>query len=765
MSLTDVEAAAEGLAEESGEVEADLEAAASAVIQAEGESEVGSPLRLASACAMSSVGAAVMIGGIFQGAGGRVYACVFALAGIGLGLLAARLRRASTALSLIAVGLFASGLLATLPTGYSNLVHVKAAVSLATREGSILRPPVEFLPGWHAIVGWLMATTGLVSIWTALVVKRQSLGLLLPLPLAAIAGISVPKSAQVASGIVVLVLFAASLGLVSGMGSGGEDEIKRPLSYELRRAAKSILFLGVVSAALVGLSRTHVLFPAPVINPTQQAQLPKTVPLTSATTNRVLFDVRSKVTGPWRIGSLDVYDGTDWRLPPEAQAQIRPVPRSGVVDSTLPTGETATFTVQGLTGAILPTLPNTVGIVASGPQLAYDARGGNIRLLEGQVSAGFTYTVAAAPLPKVTALESDTRPLPGSIRQFLQVPAPPPAVRALINQLKGANKWDTFNSLREWILQNVTVEGEGQPVAVPPSEVANLIDGSKQGTPFQIVAAQALLARWVGVPSRIGYGFDGGRLVNQLRQVTPANASTFVEVYFPGYEWLPVIGTPVHAKATSSSGPQQPSGAQAAPVFGTNIFVPIPTPPASVFALQLAQGIGIGLGVLALLVLLYLCFPAFRKSLVRSRRRAAARAAGPAARVALAYAEWRDLATDLGYRHPSDTPLGFLTRVTPDDEHTELAWLTTRVLWGDLQGAATDSEAGAAEELSRVLRRRLSQAHPMTARLMAATSRLSEREPWAPDLVRSLSEGTEFQTPRPEGAAVVGAAGARGGDR
>ncbi|MHB1911954.1 MAG: transglutaminase family protein, partial [Acidimicrobiales bacterium] len=650
MSLTDVEAAAEGLAEESGEVEADLEAAASAVAEVQIESEAGSPLRLATACAMSSLGAAVMIGGIFQGAGGRIYACVFAVAGVGLGVVASRLRRASTALPLIALGLFAAGLLAALPTGYSNLVHVKAAVSLATREGSILRPPVDFLPGWHAIVGWLMATTGLVSIWTALVVKRQSLGLLLPLPLAAIAGISVPKDAQVASGIVVLVLFAASLGLVSGLGSNREEDVRRPLGYELRRAAKSVVFLAVVSAALVGLSRTHVLFPAPVINPTEQAQLPKTVPLTSSTTTRVLFDVRSKVTGPWRIGSLDVYDGTYWRLPPEAQAQIKPVPRSGVVDSTLPTGETATFTVEGLTGAILPTLPNTVGIVASGPELAYDARGGNIRLLQGQAPRGFTYTVAAAPLPKVTALESDSRPLPRSIRQFLQVPPAPPAVRALINQLKGTNKWDTFNSVREWILQNVTVAGEGQPVAVPPSEVVNMIDGSKQGTPFEIVAAQALLARWVGVPSRIGYGFDGGRLINQLRQVTPANASTFVEVYFPGYEWLPVIGSPVHAKATSTTGPQQPSGAQAAPVFGANIFVPVPTPPASVFALQLAQGIGIGIGVLALLALLYLAFPAFRKSVVRSRRRSAARAAGPAARVALSYAEWRDLATDLGYK-------------------------------------------------------------------------------------------------------------------
>ena len=28
-------------------------------------------------------------------------------------------------------------------------------------------------------------------------------------------------------------------------------------------------------------------------------------------------------------------------------------------------------------------------------------------------------------------------------------------------------------------------------------------------TPYEIVAAEALLARWAGVPARIGFGFDG----------------------------------------------------------------------------------------------------------------------------------------------------------------------------------------------------------------------------------------------------------------
>ena len=697
------------------------------------------PGRAALACLLSSAGAGVMVGGIFQGAGGRVYSAVFAALGVGLGWVASRLRRGGTALAVVVVGIFVAGLVAVIPSGFTNLIHLRQAVATASHEGSLLRPPVSFLPGWHAVVGWLCATTGLVAAWIALVLQRAPVGLLAPLPLAAIAGISVPKDAQVASGIVVVVLFCAGLGLLyAPSGEGGEN---RPSAgFEIRRALRSLLLLAVVSGALVGLSRAHVLFPAPSINPVDQAQLPKTEPLTSAV-NRVLFDVKSTVSGPWRIGSLDVYDGKYWRLPPYAEAQIRAVPRNGVVDTSRPTGETATFTVEGLAGAVLPTLPNTVGIVASGPELAYDARSGNIRLIQGQVNKGFVYTVAAAPLPKVTDLENDRHPLPASLHQFLSIPPAPPAVQALINRLRGPTKWQTFDALRQWVLQNVTVAGPGIPTAVAPSEVADLIAGSKQGTPFEIVAAQALLARWVGVPSRIGYGFDGGRQVNDIRQVTPSDAASFVEVYFPGYEWLPVIGTPTHAKATASkSNLQQPSTAQAANIFGANFYLPFAVAPASRLPEDIAAVAGAVIGFAALLALLWFFWPALRKSRVRGRRRRAAVVSGPTARVALAYGEWRDLATDFGYSHPSDTPLAYLDRVSDDDEHTELAWLVTRVLWGDLRGEATDDTAAVAEELSRALRRRLSSAQPLTTRLLAAVSRRSLRDPWAPDLLAQLAE-------------------------
>lgn len=106
-------------------------------------------------------------------------------------------------------------------------------------------------------------------------------------------------------------------------------------------------------------------------------------------------------------------------------------------------------------------------------------------------------------------------------------------------------------------------------------------------------------------------------------------------------------------------------------------------------------------------------------------------AGGPRARIALAYGEWRDLATDYGYGHHTDTPLQYLRWFGRDDEHFELAWLVTRAMWGDLRDHVDDVDAANAEELSRALRRRLAMAHTPLLRAIAALSRLSLRDPYA----------------------------------
>jgi transglutaminase-like putative cysteine protease len=282
-----------------------------------------------------------------------------------------------------------------------------------------------------------------------------------------------------------------------------------------------------------------------------------------------------------------------------------------------------------------------------------------------------------------------------------------------------------------------------------------MLAGSKEGSPYEIVAAQAMLARWVGIPSRIGYGFDGGEVTgepadgapNKL-EVRPKNGASFPEVYFPKYGWLPVIGTPTKAKPTVGSDPatqRQDPNVQPSDDIQIGLFVPVLVPPKSPLPEQIRQAVLITVPALLLLFLLYVTWPGVRKAWVRGRRRTAARTAGPRARIAWAYAEWRDLGADYGYRHDTDTPLKYLDRFVEDPEHTEFAWLVTRCLWGDLQDSLTAEHATMAEELSRALRRRLAQAHPAPVRAIGVVSRLSLRHPYAPELTQFLRKPTRAE--------------------
>ena len=290
----------EHLAEEEGHVEADLEEAADRASIPD-EDPDRSPVRLAVAMAFPAIAAAIMAGGVFIGFEARIYAAVAAALGVALAVWASRFRSPVVSNAVIIGGLFGIGLLMVVPSGLGNVASVGRLASQASSSGDVLRPPVELTAGWQAILGWLLGIVGFAAAWVAIVVKKPSFGLLLPLPVAAIAGISVPDSDQVASGLAVLVLFAIGLGMLSGSQMGGADE-QLPPGYEARRALRALPLLAVVTVGLYFLAQTDFLFPKPAINPAEQPQKPKTVPL-SQVEDRVLFSIESQLSGPWRVGA------------------------------------------------------------------------------------------------------------------------------------------------------------------------------------------------------------------------------------------------------------------------------------------------------------------------------------------------------------------------------------------------------------------------------------------------------------------------------
>ncbi|MDP1795479.1 MAG: transglutaminaseTgpA domain-containing protein [Acidimicrobiales bacterium] len=733
---------------EAGDLEAGLDRAADAPEEIERPEPVA---RIAIAMAFPVIATAVMTGGVFSGVSPRIYGAVAGLLGIALAVLANRQRRLTTTLLIVGVGVFAIGLLMVVPTGVGNLGRITTIVKEANTQGDLTRPPVPFIEGWHAVLGWLMAVVGFSAAWVAFAFRKPALALVIPVPFAALGGISVPKDQQVASGIAVLVLFVVGLVLLSS-NSGLEGDEKPTLAYELRNAVRSVLVIIPVTVVLILASQLDFLFPKPAVNPAEEPQKPKTTPL-SKVVDRPLFRVTSPLTGPWRMGSLDEYKAEDgnWRLAAVTEADVRNVPKDGIVDRELASRITARFEIQGLTGAVLPGLSNPTGISAKGIVPAFDFRSNNIRLASGTLESGQEFTVFAAGLPSIADLQGAEGSLPANIARFAEgVGTPPPAVADLLTQANALpTQWDRFDFLRNYVLDNVVATGLGVPVEITPARVDELLT-KLEATPFEIVATQAMLARWIGVPSRIAFGFDNGEKVGtSTLEVRPKHGITYVEVYFPGLKWIPVVGVPKKAKPSVSSDPgTQQSNPNILPSEDVNIqvFLPLITPPQSVFGQQLLRVVLIVVPIALLIMAIYSTYPALRKLRTRSKRRSAALAIGPRARIALAYAEFRDASTDYGFAYPTDTPLMYLERFIDDDEHTELAWLVTRVLWGDLQDDASLELAVAAEELSRSLKRRVGSAQPATVRFVAAVSRLSLRNPFAPDLNATLASGGKEPT-------------------
>jgi hypothetical protein len=646
--------------------------------------------RLGVVVGFSTLAAAMMVGGIFIGVSPRIYAGLAGAAGIAAAVWVRRFRNPILMNVLMALSVFMIGILLNVFKGnLSQLLSPGAFIAEAVDEGNLQQPPVQFSLGWGLIQAWLMAGIGFAAAWVSVELRRPALGMMIPLPIVALAAISVPDDQKVWSGLACLALFAIGLGMLSGVQMGPDEE-QRSLAFELRRAARALPLIGAISVGLFFLAQTNFLFPEPLFDPTQSAQKPKTVPLTEVP-DRVLFTVDAKITGPWRMGSLDVYDGVDghWKLPPFAENRLEAAPEDGVLDRELQAGVAAVFTTRGLDGAVLPGLPNMVGIIAQGPFLSYDQRTGNIRLSQGTMPEGLSYTVTAARIPNLDELRQvrfdSLAPeiVPGvSTESFLEIPDPPPAVADLIRRSPRETKWDQLDFMRTEFLATVVAEGQGTPVPITPDDVQDMIAGSKRGSPYQIVAAQAMLARWIGIPSRIGYGYDGGDEVAGVLEVRPKHGASFLEVYFPTYKWLPIIGNPQQSVSSTGQQTQDDRNVLASDDIAVQLFVPFETDPRSFLFQQIREAVLIVLPFFIIGALLYFTWPILRKAMLRSRRRTWARQQGDAARVALAYAEWRDLCTDFGYRHDGDTPLMFLDRVVADDEHTELAWLVTRTLWG-----------------------------------------------------------------------------------
>ena len=468
--------------------------------------------RILLAALLGTGGAAWLVAGVFQGVAARPICMVASAGGVAAVGLAERRGRSGAQYLLLPAAFLLGYLGAVLlpnPTGTTGTVP--ELVRRALSNGGLDQPPIPFDPGWRFLAISLVVLVGGAAASLATGLERPRLAVIVPVPLVVAAGTLQPRGREVVGGAVALVLLLAGLGVLStaelAESSTGTGE-RTGRGFELRQLGRGAAALVAVAVALAGLSQAKVLFPEPARNREAKPQKPKVVPLKEVK-DRPLFEVASTSKGPWRLGVLDGYDGSAWLLPPfDLKRLVTPAADGRVPAAPDRPQVSAQFTVRGLDGFTLPAPPNPQVVTGAKGTVGYDPRTNVLRTTAGAPGAGFSYTVTAAASPSGLELGQAPTERTPELDPFRTVPSPPLEVIDLLGQAP-TNPFERVQFLRARLYEKVIAAGSGVPVDINAARVVQLLGGA-EATPFEIVATEALLARWAGLPARIGYGFSGG---------------------------------------------------------------------------------------------------------------------------------------------------------------------------------------------------------------------------------------------------------------
>lgn len=671
-------------------------------------------------------------GSVFDGWAARGVGMLGAVIGVGAVLLSTRVRNPSLVQYAGAAVAAVVGALLVVPFTEGG-ASLPALVVEALRGGGLGQPPVAFDPGWRFVLLVTVALLGETSAGLALALGRPRVAALVALPFVVGGALLQPAETEVSATLVGLLLLVGSLAVSFGADLAAEGAGDG--RFELRRLARGAVALVALGGAMLATAQVSFLFPPPSAQAVVPPQRPPTPPPAA---DRVLFTVTADRPTTWRLGTLDVYDGTAWLTPPFDVSTLVPVDGDvpevdGDTRGPVPAaGLTARIEIADLPGKALPGLANPLA-VRGGPQVQYDPRTQALRTAGTRPGRGTTYDVVA-PAPPTGAQLADAGPPTDEVEEFLDVPSPPEQVTALLAEapLEGFAR---LQFVRRAYYANVVAAGAGNPVDVTPERVGEILDGD-EASPYEITAAEVLLARWAGVPARIGYGWYGGEQVGRDQwEIRPKHGATWLEAHFTGAGWVPIVGTPPKARASTAAG-QRNDDPSVRPTdeLALITYVPVELSTARLAYVYVRYYALRGLPFLLALGLLAAFYPAVVKALRRTARRRAALRLGPRARIAAAYGELRDSVTDLGIAGPAVSPLELVALVEKDAEHTELAWLVTRTLWGDLARDIRPDDVEAAETMARSVGRRLRSAQPGLSRLTAAASRASLSNPWTTEL-------------------------------
>jgi transglutaminase-like putative cysteine protease len=265
-------------------------------------------------------------------------------------------------------------------------------------------------------------------------------------------------------------------------------------------------------------------------------------------TDVVMFTVKADQPSYWRLTSLDTFDGTIW----SSNSTYRDVRGSIRSDEILqPSLDTVQldqeFSISGLSSIWLPHAFRPTD--ADGVDVSYASDTSSLITPE-DTTDGMTYTVQSQ-VPKMTPELLDQSPAQAPqdiIDQYLDLPGSvSDRVRAEAQRIvRGARTpYQRALALQNHFRTNYRYDIEARS-GHDEQALENFLFSSRSGYCEQFAGAYAVLARTLGLPSRVAVGFTPGAFdeATGTYTVTGRQGHAWVEVYLHQYGWVEFDPTP-----------------------------------------------------------------------------------------------------------------------------------------------------------------------------------------------------------------------------
>ncbi|WP_433430914.1 DUF3488 and transglutaminase-like domain-containing protein [Nonomuraea sp. CA-141351] len=292
-------------------------------------------------------------------------------------------------------------------------------------------------------------------------------------------------------------------------------------------------------------------------NPRDDADLPPPVRVDSVSPldrvsawlqipDRELFTVKADKPLNWRLAVLDRYDGVRWTSGARFQPTGGRVPEGDWTGKVDVVRQKVTF--DGLPGTWLPAAerPEQVSGVRG---LMVDPESGAL-LAAARPAKGTSYEVTSrVPKPSKEELLAATPVNDPSLTAF---PAGPQQ-RLFRRLAQEATKGATTPITQAYRLQKYLRTNAGYDVTAPPGHSLKglefFLQTTHRGTSEQFATAFALMARTLGLPSRVVVGFRPGEASGGIYHVKSGHVMAWAEIKFDKLGWRPFYPTPGRSSA------------------------------------------------------------------------------------------------------------------------------------------------------------------------------------------------------------------------